>query len=107
MRILLDECVPRRLRREFVGHEVHTVRDMGWSGVKNGALIRLMETAGIEVLVTIDQNIPFQQNLAGSTVAIMVLTSAKNRLADLLPLVPSIHDSLRSIKPGEIVRITE
>lgn len=57
MRILLDECVPRRLRREFVGHDIHTVPEMGWSGKKNGDLLRAMAGDGFEALVTVDQNL--------------------------------------------------
>lgn len=51
MRILLDECVPRPLRREFVGHTISTIRDMGWAGKKNGELLALMAGAGFEVLL--------------------------------------------------------
>src|SRR5207253_9298653 len=57
MRILLDECVPRPLRRELAGHDVHTIREMGWAGKKNGELLALMAGAGFEVLLTVDQNL--------------------------------------------------
>ena len=58
MRILLDECVPRPLRRELPGHDVRTIRDMGWAGRKNGELLGLMARVGFEVLLTVDQNLP-------------------------------------------------
>ena len=70
MRVLFDECMPRRFCRELVGVEVKTVAEMGWSGKKNGELLRLLIDSGFDVLVTVDQGLPFQQNLAGSQVAL-------------------------------------
>jgi hypothetical protein len=106
MRILLDECVPRRLRREFSGHDVHTVHEMGWSGKKNGELLQLMAGTSFEVLVTVDQSIRHQQNLQAAGVAVVVLVATSNRLADLVPLVPSALVALGSITPGDVVEIT-
>lgn len=106
MRILLDECVPRRLRRESPGHDVRTVPEMGWSGKKNGELLQLMNGQGFEVLVTVDQNLRYQQNLVAAGVAVVVLIASSNRLADLVPLMPSALASLGSIKPGDTVEIT-
>jgi hypothetical protein len=68
MRILLDECVPRRLRQELPGHDVRTVQELGWSGKKNGELLQLMAGQGFEVLVTVDQSIRHQQNLQAAGV---------------------------------------
>jgi hypothetical protein len=106
MRILLDECVPRRLGREFAGHDVRTVPEMGWSGKKNGELLQLMTGQGFEVLLTVDQSIRHQQNLQTAGVAVLVLVAPSNRLADLVPLVPSAQSALGSIKPGDVVEIT-
>ena len=105
MRILLDECVPRPLRREFVGHTVSTIRDMGWAGKKNGELLALMAGAGFEVLLTVDQNLRYQQNLAASGVAVVVLLAQKNHLDQLVPLVPSAMIALVGIRPGDVVEI--
>lgn len=105
MRILLDECVPRPLRREFVGHTVSTIRDMGWAGKKNGELLALMAGAGFEVLLTVDQNLRHQQNLAASGVAVVVLIARKNRLDQLVPLVSSAMIALVGIQPGDVVEI--
>ncbi len=88
MRILLDECAPSRLRREFPGHEVLTVTQMGWSGRKNGDLLRLMASEQFEVLLTVDHGLRYQQNLQSAGVAVVVFMASGNRLADLLPLVP-------------------
>ena len=105
MRILLDECVPRRLRQELPGHDVHTIAEMGWSGKKNGELLRLMAAQGFEVLLTVDQSIRHQQNLQAAGIAVLVLIAVSNRLADLAPLMPSVIAAFGSIKPGEVVEI--
>jgi hypothetical protein len=64
MKVLLDECLPRKLKYEFVGDEVKTVSEMGWSGLKNGVLLTKATNARFQVFMTIDKNLPFQQNLA-------------------------------------------
>src|SRR5689334_12709486 len=66
VRVLLDEQLPRQLAREFPSHEVRTVQQQGWAGLKNGELLRRAAEAGFEVFVTTDQNLEFQQNLARS-----------------------------------------
>ena len=106
MRILLDECVPRRLGRELAGHDVRTVPEMGWSGKRNGELLQLMVAQGFEVFMTVDQNLRYQQNLQAASVAVVVLVGSSSRLADLVPLVPSAQTALASIKPGDVVEIT-
>src|SRR6266851_4798337 len=100
MRILLDECVPRRLRRELPGHDVRTVPEMGWAGKKNGELLQLMTGQGFEVFLTVDQNLRYQQNLQAAAVALVVLVAASNRLADLVPLMPSVQAALGAVSPG-------
>jgi len=105
MRLLLDECVPRPLRRELAGHDVHTVPSMGWSGKKNGELLALMIPDGFEVFLTVDQNLSYQQNLRAANVAVIVLVAPTNRLADLLPLMPSVRAALTTIQPGDLVEV--
>jgi hypothetical protein len=105
MRILLDECAPKPLKREFPDHEIRTVTDMGWSGKKNGELLTLMNQEGFTVLLTTDQNLRYQQNLQQAGVAVVVLAARSNRLPDLLPLVSNVHTILKSIAPGEVVEI--
>lgn len=80
--------------------------EMGWSGKKNGELLRLMAGDGFEILVTVDQNLRNQQNLRAAGVAVVVLVAASNRLADLTPLAPSAEVALGSIRPGDFVEIT-
>ena len=91
MRILLDECVPRPFKRALTSHDVHTVPEMGWTGKKNGELLALMSQNAFDVLVTTDRNIRHQQNLAAFQVAVLLMLATSNRLADLLPLVPSVE----------------
>src|SRR5438874_2525531 len=106
MRILIDQCAPRRLRRELRGHDVRTAFEMGWASKTNGELLQLMAAQGFEVLLTVDQNLRHQQNLQAAGVAALVLVAVTNRLADLLPLMPSARAALTSIKPGDVVEIT-
>lgn len=105
MRILLDECVPSRLHREFVGHDAHTVSGMGWAGKKNGELISLMISQNFEVLVTVDQNLRYQTYLRAARIAVIVMVATSNRLADLVPLMPSVLAALQSIKPADLIEI--
>lgn len=101
MRILLDECVDQRFRRELPGHEVSTVQESGWAGKKNGELLALAAQR-FEVFVTVDRNLFFQQNVTKLEVAVIVLSSRTNRLADLKPLAPKVLTALAKIKAGEI-----
>lgn len=105
MRVLLGECVPRRLGRELTGHAVRTVPQEGWSGKKNGVLLGLMSAAGFEVLLTVDQGLRHQQNLKSAGVAIVVLFGASNQLADLLSLVPNVLLALETVQPDDVVEV--
>jgi hypothetical protein len=105
MRVLLDECVPKRLGRLLVGHVVRTVPQEGWSGKKNGELLALMTAYGFEVLLTVDQGIPHQQNLRVAGVAVVVMMGLSNQLADLAPLVPDVLAALSAIQPGDVVEV--
>jgi len=69
MRLLLDECVPRPLKRELTGHQVSTVVEMGWSNKRNGELLTLVRAEGFDAFLTVDQNLTFQQNLQAAGVA--------------------------------------
>ena len=102
--MLLDECVPRKLRRELAGHEVSTVTERGWSGIKNGKLLALAE-AEFEVLLTVDQNLKYQQNLKNFNIGILLLVARNNRLKTLLPLMPQAREELEHIKAGDCVRV--
>jgi predicted nuclease of predicted toxin-antitoxin system len=104
VKLLLDESLPRRLKASFEDHETRTVPEMGWQGTKNGELLQLA-AAEFDVFVTADQNLQYQQNLAGVDIGIIVLAAVATRLDDLLPLVPAALHALESIRPGDVVRV--
>jgi hypothetical protein len=105
LRVYLDECVDRRLARELLGHEVRTARDQGWNGVANGKLLTLV-SQGFDVLVTVDRNLSFQQNLRSFSIAVIVLHARTNRLADLRPLVPALLRTI-PVAPAGAVTVVE
>lgn len=105
MKILLDESIPVRLAHEFSGHLVSTVVKEGWSGNKNGELLKLAESK-FDVFVTTDQNLQYQVNMMRKKISIVVLTAKTNRLADLKPLIPKVLTALRNLDKG-IIRIGE
>lgn len=105
MRILLDECLPRRLKREFgAGHLVLTVPEAGWAGTKNGRLIALAASS-FDVFVTTDTSLKYQQNLSAKSLIIVVLLAISNDIALLSPLIPAVLDVLARAKPGEVIRV--
>ena len=101
MRILLDECVDWRLLRDLSGHDVKTVRQVGWTGTVNGALLALAEQS-FDVLVTTDKNLSFQQNVARFEIGVVVLRSRSARLRHLRELVPRLLAMLPDVKNGEV-----
>ena len=104
--MLLDECVPRKFKLALPGHEVSTAREMGWSGKKNGELLALMREHRFEAFVTVDQNVEFQQNVKASGMAVVVLAARTNRLKELLPLAPAVLQTLSTIRPGMLERVS-
>ena len=104
MKILLDHCVPKRLKTYFTVHEVSTTQEKGWSGFKNG---ELLSSAGeeFEIFLTVDRNIKHQQNPKGLPVAIVILHAVSNRLETLIPYVPIVEELLKTIKLNSIVEI--
>lgn len=88
MRLLLDECVPRRLKRELRDHEARTVQDLGWAGIKNGALLRFAN-GQFDVLLTVDQGIEYQQNLSDLSISVVGMMAPSNDVDDLRPLLPA------------------
>ena len=105
MRLLLDECVDERLRLLFPDHDCQTARFAGLAGLKNGHLLEAAEAAGFDVLITVDRNIPDQQNLTACRISLVILCGPTNRLRDVEPLVPAAIAALGSIGRGVVVRI--
>ncbi|HJX09788.1 MAG TPA: DUF5615 family PIN-like protein [Candidatus Binatia bacterium] len=104
MRVLLDECFPRGLRVELPGHEVTTVAEAGWAGVKNGALLQLAATR-FEVLLTVDRNLEYQQKYSGLTIAVIVVDAPSNDVEVLRPLMPKVLEALPMAKSGVVTHV--
>jgi hypothetical protein len=99
VRIFLYECVDRRFAAELSGHDVKTARQMGWTTIKNGALLAL--AAGqFDVFVTVDRNLSYQQDLRHLALAVIVLRAKSNRLSDLKPLTAKFLAALASAPAG-------
>ena len=104
MRVLLDECVPRALRNDIPGHEVRTVAEAGWAGVKNGELLRLAATA-FDVLITVDRNLEYQQSFKGVSLAVIVVHASSNDIVVLRPLMPMVLDLIPKAEPGVVTNV--
>ena len=104
MKLLLDECLDWRLRRDLPGHDVKTVQEMGWDGIKNGRLLALAQVE-FQVFITGDRNLSFQQNLPGVSIAVLVLKAASIRLVHTRPLMPKVLALLPSLQPGQVITV--
>ena len=100
MRILLDNCAPRPLKRYLAEHQVDTARERGWEQLRNGTLLQTAEGAGYEALLTTDQSMPFQQNMAGRRIAVVVVS--ENKWPILQHHILEIVAALDNIKAGEV-----
>ena len=98
MKILLDECVPWPMHKLLAGHECSTAQRQGWGGVSNGALLGEAEGA-FDLFITADQNLRYQQNLVGRSIAILELST--NKLRRIQAAVPLILDAIASLQAGE------
>lgn len=107
MRVLLDECVSEKLRHHFKGHECQTARYAGLVGLENGELLRAAEAAKFDVLLTVDRGFEYQQNLENRQMALIIFCGRSVLLEDLILLIPTCLERLRSIRPGQVVRIGE
>lgn len=101
MRVLLDESLPRTLVRHLSGVVAETVYDRGWSGLKNGELLQLASKS-FDVFLTADQNLPYQQNLAGHAIRVIVLAAVTNRVADLVPLLGRALQAAEGLSVGQV-----
>ena len=101
MRVLLDESVPRALGFALDGHFVRTAQACGFAGLTNGKLLSSMKEQSFEVLITCDQNLPYQQN-AQLPVAVIVLAAQDNRVSTTMAFVPQILAQLANMRVGEL-----
>jgi predicted nuclease of predicted toxin-antitoxin system len=105
MKLLLDENLPKKLRTDFPGHDVLTVRDMEWNGIKNGPLLQLMIENGFHALLTFDKNLQHQQNFKKYTTTVFVLSAINNTYAVLTKLTPKVLSYLsgETLPAGSII----
>jgi len=105
VRILLDENLDWRLRRDLPGHTVESVPLIGWAGLKNGALLTEAQKS-FDVLLTMDSNMAHQLDLSGFQIAVIALSARSNRLADTRPLMPKVLAVLPGLEPGTLTVVT-
>jgi hypothetical protein len=104
MKVLIDENLPRKFAGYLPGHECRTVTECGWAGKKNGELLTLAEPL-FDVLLTLDKSVPYQQEVASRTIAVLIVRARSNRIQDLLPFVSDCLATLERIRPGEVIRV--
>ena len=102
--MLLDECVDRRLAEDIREHDVVTVPDAGWAALTNGELLARAQ-GEFDAFVTVDRNLPFQQDLARFSIAVIVLRAASIRVGDLRSLVPQLLAALPAARRGGVTWI--
>ena len=105
MKILIDECIPRKFKRSLLGHNCLTVPEAGLAGTGNGQLLDVAEERGFDVFLTIDRGLEYEQDLSTRSIAVMIIRVKSNRMRDLSPHVPACLTALASIKPRQLVRI--
>jgi hypothetical protein len=105
MRLLLDENLPKRLKQDFLAHEVFTVREKLWNGIKNGELLKLLLENNFDALLTFDKNLQHQQNFQKYTITVFVMSAKMNTYEELTNLTPIVENYLNkdSLPVGAIV----
>ena len=104
MKILLDECVPRGVKRFLSGeHQILTSQELNWGGIQNGKLLALAEKEGFDLLITCDKNLPYQQRLTDRSISVLQLPT--NNLAELKSIAESISRAVDTTMPGSFVPI--
>jgi hypothetical protein len=109
MKILLDENIDVRFKNLFPSavHDVYTVRDMNWTGVKNGVLLRLLEENGFDRWIVVDKNLPYQQNVGTLPCLIVVFDVFRNTLKQITAMLPAVLNALASSTGKKIIAISE
>ena len=106
MRVLIDECIPRKFKFDLSGHgyECTTVKEAGFAGKRNGELIALAD-GKFEILITVDKNVRYQQSLVGRRISILIIRAKSNRLADLRLRLADCLAAMYSIEPAQVIEI--
>ena len=105
MKILLDECIPRKLKRDLKEFKVYSVFDFSWEGIKNGALLKLMVENGFDILLTIDKNLKYQQNILQHDVTIVVLDVKRSKIELMKKLLPEFKERINKLKKFRVYEI--
>lgn len=107
-KVLLDENLPERLKALFSAEiEIYTVNEMGWSSLVNGDLLKALVSEGFDILLTVDKNLPFQQNLTKYPLQVVVLRSLDNRFKTLFPHIIDIELGMLSLKDDDKVLVID
>lgn len=101
MRLLVDECVDWRLLRDLPAHDAKTVKQLGWQHLDDGSLLKLA-SAEFDVFLTVDKDLPNQQNIAQFDIAVIILRGRTTRLADLRTLLEPLLEAIEDEKHGEV-----
>jgi hypothetical protein len=106
MKLLLDENLPKKLKLDFTEHEIYTVTDKGWNGVKNGELLKLLVKENFDALLTFDKNLQHQQNFKNYTITVFVLSAPINTYQELTKLTPLVKKHIKSSNPGPVIVVS-
>ncbi|MCA9010956.1 MAG: DUF5615 family PIN-like protein [Planctomycetaceae bacterium] len=105
MRLLLDENIPVAFARQITLHEVSTVQWLGWSGIKNGELMRRAGEV-CDVFITLDRNLEYQQDVTTLSFSVIVLVARSSRIADLSPLIPELLRAVERARAGKVLKVS-
>jgi len=105
MKIVIDECLPKRLTQIFSNHEAWTVPQIGLAGTNDKKLLNELDARGIDVFITIDGNIEYQQKFSNRSFGTIIIRSVTNRLNNLLHLEKEIIEAINHIKAGNILHV--
>lgn len=103
MKLLLDENLPKKLKLDFPDHEIYTVTDKGWNGIKNGELLKLLIQENFDALLTFDKNLQYQQNFNKYTIRVFVFSAPINTYQELTKLTPQINGYFRRTSSAPIL----
>lgn len=106
MKILLDECVTKKLRAYLPAHEVYTVVDKGWSGLYNGKLMTKCVEDGIDILITIDKNILYQQSVSKYSLTVVVFDALNSKVNTLANFLPQFENEVNTYQKGKLYTLT-
>ncbi|MCU0424517.1 MAG: hypothetical protein MUF71_02705 [Candidatus Kapabacteria bacterium] len=106
MKILLDECVTKKIKAHLQEFEVYTLNEMGWNGLKNGNLLKAAIKQQFDILLTIDKNLPYQQNTLQHEITIVVLDVKRSKIQNLVELIPKFKAQLKQFEKTRVYRIS-